>query len=87
MKAKLGEEAITTDDEELHRHGYSEWSTINTDVLPIAVTYPKSTQEVSEIVKICHARKIPIVPFSGGSSLEGNFSAPYGYVFESPSTN
>ncbi|KAI5211935.1 hypothetical protein AUEXF2481DRAFT_46080 [Aureobasidium subglaciale EXF-2481] len=78
VKAKLGEDAITTDDDELHRHGYSEWSTINVDVLPIAVVYPKSTEEVSEIAKVCYEHKIPIVPYSGGSSLEGNFSAPYG---------
>ncbi|THY56030.1 FAD-binding domain-containing protein [Aureobasidium pullulans] len=78
VRTKLGEDSITTDDDELHRHGYSEWSTINVDVLPIAVVYPKSTEEVSEIAKICYKRKIPIVPYSGGSSLEGNFSAPYG---------
>ncbi|THV69992.1 FAD-binding domain-containing protein [Aureobasidium pullulans] len=76
VRTKLGEDSITTDDDELHRHGYSEWSTINVDVLPIAVVYPKSTEEVSEIAKICYKRKIPIVPYSGGSSLEGNFSAP-----------
>ncbi|KAK6003029.1 hypothetical protein QM012_000874 [Aureobasidium pullulans] len=78
VQAKLGEDSITTDDDELHRHGYSEWSTINVDVLPIAVVYPKSTEEVSEIAKVCYKYKIPIVPYSGGSSLEGNFSAPYG---------
>jgi D-lactate dehydrogenase (cytochrome) len=60
VKAKLGEDSITTDDDELHRHGYSEWSTINIDVLPIAVVYPKSTAEVSEIAKVCYAHKIPI---------------------------
>lgn len=60
MRAKLGEDSITTDDDELHRHGYSEWSTINVDVLPIAVVYPKSTEEVSEIAKVCYKHKIPI---------------------------
>lgn len=60
MRAKLGEDSITTDDDELHRHGYSEWSTINVDMLPIAVVYPKSTEEVSEIAKVCYKYKIPI---------------------------
>lgn len=60
VRTKLGEDSITTDDDELHRHGYSEWSTINVDVLPIAVVYPKSTEEVSEIAKICYKRRIPI---------------------------
>jgi len=60
VRAKLGEDSITTDDDELQRHGYSEWSTINVDVLPIAVVYPKSTAEVSEIAKVCYAHKIPI---------------------------
>ena len=44
------------------------------------MAYPKSTQEVSKIAVICHKYRIPIIPFSGGSSLEGNFSAPYGGV-------
>lgn len=60
MQTKLGEDSITTDDDELHRHGFSEWSTINVDVLPIAVLYPKSTEEVSEIAKVCYKYKIPI---------------------------
>jgi len=63
----------------LAAHGYSEWSTVN-EGLPVAVAYPKSTQEVSQIAKVCNKYHIPIIPFSGGSSLEGNFSAPYGGV-------
>ncbi|RMD44004.1 hypothetical protein DV735_g1106, partial [Chaetothyriales sp. CBS 134920] len=30
------------------------------------------------MVKVCHKYKIPIIPFSGGSSLEGNFATPFG---------
>jgi D-lactate dehydrogenase (cytochrome) len=44
------------------------------------VAYPKSTEEVSTIAKICHKYRVPIIPYSGGSSLEGNFSAPYGGI-------
>lgn len=72
------DDAVSIDADVLHMHGYSEWSSINTSVLPVAVVYPRSTEEVSQIVKICYRYKIPIIPFSGGTSLEANFSAPYG---------
>ena len=78
LRADLGEDAVSTDDEDLTRHGYSEWSSINIDQLPVAVVYPKSTEEVSNIAKVCYKYKMPMVPYSGGSSLEANFSAPYG---------
>ena len=44
------------------------------------MAYPKSTEQVSQIAKICCKYRVPIIPFSGGSSLEGNFSAPYGGI-------
>ncbi|KAK0937925.1 D-lactate ferricytochrome c oxidoreductase [Friedmanniomyces endolithicus] len=80
LRSDLGEDVISTDDEDLHRHGYSEWSSINIDTLPVAVAYPKSTEEVSHIAKVCSKYRIPIIPYSGGSSLEANFSAPFGGV-------
>ena len=66
------------DHEDLHQHGYSEWSSINPDQLPVAVAYPRSTEDVSQIAKVCHKYRMPMIPYSGGSSLEGNFSAPFG---------
>ncbi|WPH01710.1 Hypothetical protein R9X50_00456200 [Acrodontium crateriforme] len=80
LRQEFGEDAISTDDEVLRNHGYSEWSSVNIDVLPIAVAYPKSTEDVSRIAKACHKYKIPMVPYSGGSSLEANFSAPFGGI-------
>lgn len=74
------DDIISIDPEDLHRHGYSEWSSVNPEGLPVAVAYPRSTKEVSIIARICHQYCIPIIPYSGGSSLEGNFSAPYGGV-------
>ncbi|RMZ72298.1 D-lactate dehydrogenase (cytochrome) [Pyrenophora seminiperda CCB06] len=60
LRQVLGEDAISTDDEDLHRHGYSEWSTINIDQLPVAVAYPKSTEECAQIAKVCYKYKIPM---------------------------
>ncbi|KAG8629188.1 hypothetical protein KVT40_003053 [Elsinoe batatas] len=80
LRTLLGDDAISTDDDDLKRHGYSEWSTVNVDALPIAIAYPQTTADVSQLAKICSKHKIPMVPFSGGTSLEANFSAPYGGV-------
>ncbi|CAG8428264.1 unnamed protein product [Penicillium salamii] len=77
---ELGEDSISTDDEDLKIHGYSEWSSINIDRLPVAVAFPKSTEEVAAIARVCHKYKVPMIPYSGGSSVEGHFSAPFGGI-------
>lgn len=74
------EDIISTDPDDLHAHGYSEWSTVNTESLPVAVAYPRSTADVSAIAQVCYKYHVPIIPYSGGSSLEGNFSAPFGGI-------
>jgi D-lactate dehydrogenase (cytochrome) len=78
LRGQLGEDAISTDDDDLKTHGYSEWSSINIDQLPVAVAYPKTTEEVSQIAKVASKYRVPMIPYSGGSSLEANFSAPFG---------
>lgn len=78
LRLLLSENAISTDDEDLRAHGFSEWSSINIDQLPVAVAYPKTTEDVCQIAKICHKYRMPMIPYSGGSSLEANFAAPYG---------
>ncbi|KAH1413754.1 hypothetical protein KXW40_003773 [Aspergillus fumigatus] len=74
------EDIISTDDEDLKMHGFSEWSSVKLDTLPIAVAYPRNTDQVSTIARICHKWKVPIIPYSGGSSLEGHTAAPFGGV-------
>ncbi|CAI7578214.1 unnamed protein product [Penicillium glandicola] len=78
LRTKLGEDTISTEEDELHQHGFSEWSSLNADRLPVAIAYPKTTEEVSEIAKVCNKYRMPMIPYSGGSSLEANFSAPHG---------
>ncbi|MBN8192801.1 glycolate oxidase subunit GlcD [Bacillus sp. NTK074B] len=48
---------------------YSYDATPNYQSMPDAVIVPRSTEEVSEIVKICHAHLIPIVPRGSGTNL------------------
>ncbi|PKK46143.1 hypothetical protein CI102_8367 [Trichoderma harzianum] len=80
IQEKLGDDQISTDESDLQQHGYSEWSSVNAERLPVAIAYPRSTEDVSEIAKICHKYRLPMNPYSGGSSLEANFAAPYGGV-------
>src|SRR5581483_3437279 len=47
---------------------------------PDAVVYPQSTADVQEIVRICAANRVPIIPFGAGTSLEGHVNAPFGGV-------
>jgi FAD/FMN-containing dehydrogenase len=47
---------------------------------PDVVVYPRTTEEVSDIVKLCAAHGVPVIPFGTGTSLEGHINAPYGGV-------
>ncbi len=47
---------------------------------PDAVIFPRTTETVAAIVKVCIAANVPIIPFGAGTSLEGNTSALYGGV-------
>jgi D-lactate dehydrogenase (cytochrome) len=47
---------------------------------PDAVAFAQSTEEVSEIVKICALHKVPLVPFGSGTGLEGHVVALRGGV-------
>ena len=44
-------------------------------VPPDAVAFAQSTEEVSEIVKICALHKVPLIPFGSGTGVEGNVVA------------
>ena len=41
-------------------------------VLPDAVVYARSTDDVVDLVRLCTAAGVPIVPFGAGTSIEGN---------------
>lgn len=47
---------------------------------PDAVIFPRTTEEVAEIVRICAEAGVPVIPFGTGTSLEGHVNAPFGGV-------
>jgi D-lactate dehydrogenase (cytochrome) len=47
---------------------------------PDAVVYPQNTEEVQQIVRICAANGVAVIPFGVGTSLEGHVNAPIGGV-------
>lgn len=47
---------------------------------PEAVIFARSTEEVAEIVSVCRAHKVPVIPFGVGTSFEGHVNAPRGGV-------
>jgi D-lactate dehydrogenase (cytochrome) len=47
---------------------------------PDWVVYPSSAEEIAEIVKICAAHRIPVIPFGAGTSVEGHILALNGGV-------
>jgi D-lactate dehydrogenase (cytochrome) len=49
-------------------------------MLPDAVVFAHSTEEVAEIVKLCSQYEVPVIPFGTGSSLEGHLLAIRGGI-------
>jgi hypothetical protein len=44
------------------------------------VVYPDSTEDVVKIVNVARKYRMPIIPYSGGTSLEGHFAGVRNYL-------
>ncbi|KAG6974609.1 hypothetical protein JG688_00002986 [Phytophthora aleatoria] len=77
LKELLGDR-LSTSRSVLEQHGADE--SYHKVTPPDAVAFVQSTEEVSEVIKICAAAGTPVIPFGAGSSLEGHISATYGGV-------
>jgi D-lactate dehydrogenase (cytochrome) len=77
LKAAFGDRIVTSPAVR-EQHGNTVTWIVNQP--PDAVVYPQSTEEVQQIVCICAAHGMPIIPFGVGTSLEGHVNAPFGGV-------
>ncbi|NEX93445.1 FAD-linked oxidase C-terminal domain-containing protein [Caulobacter sp. 17J65-9] len=77
LRALLGER-FTTAAAARQAHGQNE--THFETLLPDAVAYARTTEEVVAIVNLCREHKTPIVPFGAGTSVEGNITPVRGGI-------
>ena len=78
----MGNESIETELKSIFKERFSTSQSTRTNysrgedtydpVLSKAVIFPETNEEVSTILKLCNERKVPVVPFGTGTSLEGN---------------
>src|SRR3990170_4673804 len=77
LKALLGERVSTTAAVREH-HGKDE--SYFPYAPPDVLVFLKSTEEVRDVVNICRAHRVPMIPFGVGTSLEGHILAVEGGV-------
>jgi D-lactate dehydrogenase (cytochrome) len=77
LRALLGSR-ITTSRGVREHHGKDE--SYFPHALPDAVAFPRSTEEVRDIVNLCRRYHAPIIPFGVGTSLEGHVLATHGGI-------
>lgn len=74
FKNIIGDSHVFTDGESLEK--YSRDATELLQFFPQVVLKPRTTEEVSAVLKICNQYKIPVTPRGGGTGLSGG-ALPY----------
>jgi D-lactate dehydrogenase (cytochrome) len=77
LRAVVGDRLSVGADVRL-QHGTDEsW---HAPAAPDAVVFARSTEEVAAVVAACARRRVPVIPFGAGTSLEGHVGALHGGV-------
>ncbi len=69
LKQIVGENHVFLDEESLEQ--YARDQTENLHFLPEVVIKPRSTEEISAILRLCNNERIPVTPRGGGTGLSG----------------
>ncbi|KAI0276801.1 hypothetical protein BGY98DRAFT_1090140 [Russula aff. rugulosa BPL654] len=73
LKTLFSKDTVTTDQDQLEAHGFSP-NAHHPGFPHSVVVYPDSTEDVVKIVNLARKYRMPIIPYSGGTSLEGHFA-------------
>lgn len=68
-KSIVGDSYVFIDDESRDKYAHDE--TENLHFLPDIVVKPRTAEEISALMKICHAHHIPVTPRGAGTGLSG----------------
>ncbi|MGB9880620.1 MAG: FAD-binding oxidoreductase, partial [Anaerolineae bacterium] len=74
----LGPDRVSTRQADLDAHAQDE--SFHDPHPPDVVVWPQNAQEISAILKHANEKRLPVTPWSGGSSLEGNPIPVYGGI-------
>jgi D-lactate dehydrogenase (cytochrome) len=77
LAAKFGNRLVTS---QAVREQHANTTTWIANEPPDAVVFPQATGDVQDVVRICAAHRVPVIPFGTGTSLEGHVNAPHGGV-------
>ncbi|HRS83777.1 MAG TPA: FAD-binding oxidoreductase [Smithellaceae bacterium] len=70
LKAILDERRISSGESVLHLHSHDE--SFHAPSLPDIVVWPRTTEEVSRLVRWARRKHVPVTAWGAGTSLEGN---------------
>lgn len=76
ITAIVGEDGIITDKADLERYSHDE--TEDLSYYPEMAVKPRTTEEISQLLKLCNAYYIPVTPRGGGTGLTGGALAVWG---------
>lgn len=76
IRSQFSKEVISTDVADLEAYG-KDWTKIHAPN-PCAIAFPRSTEEVSKLLKICNESSIAVVPSGGRTGLAGGAVAAKG---------
>lgn len=77
LKQRFGER-LQTGASMREQHGHT--TTWIENQPPDAVIFARSTEEVSEIMRVASEHRVPVIPYGTGTSLEGHVNAPGGGI-------
>ena len=78
LRAIVGDNRLSTSASVREQHGKDE--SYHAPHAPDVVVFAHSAAEVQDIVMVCAERKVPVIPYGAGTSLEGHVAALEGGV-------